>query len=99
VAAAAAVARHRDVGGRRAGAMGDYGKDDDYGDGRWTTTTMATARRATKLTMMVTARRAMTTTTTTTTTKTGNEVDVDDDNDDDEGQRSRHPVPIDGAHC
>ena len=29
------------------GATGDYGDDDDYGDGRWTTTTMATARRAT----------------------------------------------------
>ncbi len=30
------------------GATGDYGDDDDYGDGRWTMTTMATARRATK---------------------------------------------------
>jgi hypothetical protein len=29
------------------GATGDYGDDDDYGDGRWTTTTMATARQAT----------------------------------------------------
>ncbi len=47
------------------GATGD---EDDYGDGRWTTTTMATARQATKSTMMVTARRAMTTTKTTMTT-------------------------------
>ena len=40
------------------GATGDYGDDDDYGDGRWMTTTMSTARRATKSTMMVTAQRA-----------------------------------------
>ncbi len=30
------------------GAAGDYGDDDGYGDGRWTMTTMATARWATK---------------------------------------------------
>ena len=30
------------------GTTGDYGDNDDYGDGQWTTTTMATARRATK---------------------------------------------------
>ena len=37
------------------GAMGDYGDDDDFGDGQWTTTTMATVRWATKSMMMVTA--------------------------------------------
>jgi hypothetical protein len=37
------------------GATGNYGDDDDDGDGRWTTKTMATARRATKSTMMVKA--------------------------------------------
>ena len=41
------------------GATGNYGDDDDYGDGRWTTTAMAmaTAQRATTLTMMVMAQR------------------------------------------
>ena len=41
------------------GATGNYGDDDDYGDGRWTTTAMAmaTARRATTLTMMVMVQR------------------------------------------
>ena len=43
------------------GATGNYGDDDDYGDGRWTTKTMATVRRATKSTMMVKAQRATTT--------------------------------------
>ena len=37
------------------GATGNYGDDNDYGDGQWTTTAMATARRATKSTMMVMA--------------------------------------------
>ena len=31
------------------GATGDYGDDYDYGDGRWMTTMMATARRATTM--------------------------------------------------
>ena len=37
------------------GATGNYGDDNYYGDGQWTTMAMATARRATKSTMMVMA--------------------------------------------
>ena len=37
------------------GATCNYGDDDDYGNGRWMTMTMATARRATKSMMMVMA--------------------------------------------
>ena len=89
----AAVDEDNEVDGYGAtgnGATGDYGDDDDYGDGQWTATTMVTARQATKSTMMVKAQRAMMMTkTTTTTTTTSNEVDVDDDDDNDDGQRSR----------
>ena len=49
----AADDEHNEVDGDGAtgdSATSDYGDDNDYGDGRWTTTTMATARRATKST-------------------------------------------------
>ena len=45
----AAVDEDNEVDGDGAtvdGATGDYGDDDDYGDGRWTTTTMATMMAA-----------------------------------------------------
>jgi hypothetical protein len=46
-----------DDGATGDGSTGDYGDDNDYGDGRWTTTTMVMAQRATKSTMMVNYRR------------------------------------------